>query len=233
MIMCIVPTMVFAQREIATNHLSFSGIDGINSIGEARQRYIQNFKLDNRHSISFDFGIEPLLNNKLTSWEMDMYDSYHSGDECSDLPYCGISDIDIREVVITYPSLNLTYGYRLSRTFAVELTTGYAGEKSNIHDLYSDKYRYSNSKHTFYLMAALRLNWYNTKYFSLYASFGLGGAFTTSHNNESDISYSESDTRFLVHFVPLGVKVGGRLFGFLEVSPSPLGVLRVGLGYSF
>ncbi len=84
-----------------------------------------------------------------------------------------------------------------------------------------------------YLSIAPRIkyDWLTRKWITLYSSFALGLGFII--DNETVKGDRSTSPTGYVEATYIGAKVGGRLFGYVDLASSSSGFMRVGIGYNF
>lgn len=133
-------------------------------------------------------------------------------------------------------SWTAAYTFNITKIFALSASLTYEGG-------WSDKYRREDNVHvarlsSHYLtpMLTARFSWLNRRIVRLYSSFGMGVAvnLTDTEMISADRSWTRPRTYVSVQAAPVGISVGGKLFGFAEVG---IGTIYMGgcmgLGYRF
>lgn len=128
------------------------------------------------------------------------------------------------------------YTYNFNRIFALSAGLTYEGG-------WSDKYKRGDGTHiarlsSHYLtpMLTARFSWLNRRIVRMYSSFGAGMAVCLADTviESADTYYRRPRTYISLQVAPVGISVGGKLFGFAEVG---LGTIYcggcLGLGYRF
>ncbi len=179
--------------------------------------------MNTRHQIRLGFG----FGNYLPITESDYY--YYS---------------TYKETISRSPSMWLEYSYRAIDFFEVGVTayTQFGSYNQYIdvympHSYYNQTLKEYNSFFDIAFGVFARYSWYNRKLFSIYTTLGLGNRIVTTTTTPSGTGQSSSRSYTITHidFTPVGFKVGGKLFGFIE--PLTFGYrgvwLNAGVGYKF
>ncbi len=129
------------------------------------------------------------------------------------------------------PSFNLGFGYKLNRHITLGAIATYAQSnftRTAIYDssvVKDDRCRYMS------LAPRIRFDWLNRKYVTLYSSLALGLGFTAQKDTVS--GRRSSSTAGYAEATFIGIKAGGKVFGFADISASSTGAMRIGVGYNF
>ncbi len=205
------PAIVIAQEMVSDSHL--------------QKRVSDNYTLEYRNSLELSISMfrtdfEYIVDKKI-------FVMYEEGYQCPSI------DDDIRELGTDYPSFGLSYSYRFSKKFSLEIEGAYSLYKDNFYNRYTNDFIKSTSKNLFFILPTAKLHWLNKKHLSLYSSFGLGLMFMNTVNREGSVKYSEFKVKEAISFTYIGATFGRRLYGLFELGNSYLGDLRFGIGYKF
>ena len=131
----------------------------------------------------------------------------------------GFGEIDNMSV----GALNIDYLYYPIKHIGVGVTAGYeyCFEPENAD--YTSRYSY------FTIMAAAKFYWFNKPYVGMYSRLALGATYGYGATN------GESSYRFLPAYQisAVGLEVGGKVRGFLEVGSGSMGVFQGGIRFKF
>ncbi len=135
--------------------------------------------------------------------------------------------------LVSLPSFNLSYLYRINKLLEFELILGYNHTECRMLDVYTDAYKYSEKSNILSLVPVMKFNWFDSKLVTFYSSIGFGfDAYFDKNIAQGAIPNSR---RFELghHLTVLGLSVGDKIFTFLELGSSSFGVVRFGAGYRF
>ncbi len=117
------------------------------------------------------------------------------------------------------------YSYRFRKWFELSAALVYSGCYSSAYDKFSGEYMAPVSYHSISVMPIARFVWLNRKYIRMYSSIGLG----------MSVVYSEYHSALKVHAAaminPIGMTVGDRIYGILELSLGTTGLVTAGIGF--
>lgn len=175
-------------------------------------------------------GIAPILPEISPKWDGLVYDRGPFYEMCPPFPVVQ-TRYSLKNV--HQPAVNLSYAYRFKKWFALEVRASYSGSYEKYYDLYTDRYLLSDKSSYLLFMPIARFHWVNTPMVSLYSSVGAGVTFSWRKNANGTEGSWYRRVFPAVHFSPIGISVGRRLFGFAEFGASMAGVFQVGMGYKF
>ena len=141
------------------------------------------------------------------------------------------------KVVTSYSGARfVSIRYFLFRVLAIGCTGGVAAERGQYNDAYNPafiKSTYSQSVTTIapevYYVYTFR------KYFEVYTILGFGTSFTTVSTSTNPTPYTaasatkEASDGLKMQYIPLGLRVGGRIAAFAELGFGYKGLLNAGL----
>ena len=180
-------------------------------------------KDNSKHEVRVSLGIYPVLSGGL---HYD-YDAFSYGPTFSSGNYNQLSTYrEYSESSV----LSVGYNYEVSRRFSVGATFSYSNESrgmySYIDDKVIDEFRVDN----FSIIPTVRFTYLNRPMVRLYSQVGLG--IRLQHDN-SDHYINESSARVSASITYLGISVGQKFFGSMELSAGAQGVFSIGCGYRF
>lgn len=124
--------------------------------------------------------------------------------------------------VETMGTIGLDYYYRVNRTIqvgaAISVATWWWGTQDYV------------------FMPSVRFNWLNSPLVNIYSGLSLGVLCSVNSNAHSttDVIRERVKWNFTGQFMPFGIVVGRKVYGFAEVfSYGALGVVRAGVGFRF
>lgn len=124
--------------------------------------------------------------------------------------------------------IHLTYTYRLKRWFEISGKFVYSGIYTNYYDsVLDDSSLYRHGIHTMSAVVTARLVWLNRRYVRLYSSIGVGLS-TIVETGDDRKAY----TQFAADFAYFGIKAGGKIYGFAELSAGVSGYITAGIGFN-
>ena len=108
----------------------------------------------------------------------------------------------------------------------VTWTTGYQRITSNVDRSHVDAFNYNN----FTLMPIVRFAWVNRSIVQLYSGFGIGATYGFYDNTLTSVKHKVGiawDVTFI------GITVGRKWFGYLDIGAGNRGTISAGVGYRF
>lgn len=130
-----------------------------------------------------------------------------------------------------------SYTYNFTRVFALQAAMAYEGGWSETYLREDDTMISSISSQYLTPMLTARFSWMNRKYVRMYSSVGAGLSISLSKTHfviDDDTVRQRPDSYLSLQVTPVGISVGGKLFGFVEVG---IGTIYVGgcfgIGYRF
>ena len=124
----------------------------------------------------------------------------------------------------------LAYGYRLSRAVEVGVSLSYAAYWRDLMRAPDRSVASSLREHYVTLMPFARFMWLNRRSVQLYTAVQLGCQW--GYEKSYTDGYG-SFTYLTGQFTPFGIRVGRRLFGYVEWGIGARGLFVGGVGYSF
>ncbi len=141
---------------------------------------------------------------------------------------------------ITLPSISVEYTYRAVEFLEVGAFFALNHYSFTLNDYNEDSELTAIenwSSDDYGIVAFARYSWLNRRYIQLYTSVGMGVNISTAYGK--DIKTGEVSTAsrvsVLPEFIPIGVRFGGRLFGYFEpFGYSARGIIfNLGMGFRF
>lgn len=146
------------------------------------------------------------------------------------VPELSVGDIDLSPVV------RLEYGYNINKWLNVGAGVYYSYLNKDV--LYSESaaFAWNESGHLMNVLLNVRAYWLNRKYVRLYSGIGVGATMLYGNlGNTSAENVGENDLQssFALEFRLIGLHVGNKLYGKLEIGSTGTGVINAGIGYKF
>lgn len=124
----------------------------------------------------------------------------------------------------------LVYGYRVSRPIEVGVSLSYAAYWRDLMRASDRSVASHQREHYVTLMPFARFMWLNRRSVQLYSAVQLGCQWGYKKYYMDDYS---GFTYLTGQFTPFGIRVGRRLFGYVEWGIGARGLFVGGIGYSF
>ena len=219
-------------------------IAAVLALGVAGSAKAQQFEIGPRHELRASMGVQPAANTIIggfsvgtdyyyhkygsllptTEYHGWFHDAYLQGFEYDDLKY-----YDSR--YIKMPSVGLSYTYRAKRWCEVGVATAYTGTFNKRYSAFDGSMVGRGKEHFLVVLPTVRFVWKSGDLVRLYTTVSAGivcSWLRTDYNYTSPLTVRS--TIFGAEFIPLGVSVGRRVFGFAEVGYSERGWLNIGVG---
>ncbi len=215
------------RKVIILLFLFFTGLQLTAQEYDYRRNY-ENRYIQNRNSIRLSYGILPLdlmFFNSLVSYK-DLREPQEINKPNIHHPYSdnSINGIYSGRTILTGMTV-LEYNYKFHRVISVSASLTYSTAMTNKYS-YKGDFLYTSRDEQILFMPILRFTWLRREQVRLYSSVGLGLGNYIEHGGDKWAS-------FALHLNPIGVEIGGRLYGIFEVNVGMTGFLRAGIGYSF
>ena len=219
-------------------------IAAVLALGVAGSAKAQQLEIGPRHELRASMGVQPAANTIIggfsvgtdyyyhkygsllptTEYHGWFHDAYLQGFEYDDLKY-----YDSRYVKM--PSVGLSYTYRAKRWCEVGVATAYTGTFNKRYSAFDGSMVGRGKEHFLVILPTVRFVWKRGDLVRLYTTVSAGivcSWLRTDYNYTSPLTVRS--TIFGAEFIPLGVSVGRRVFGFAEVGYSERGWLNIGVG---
>ena len=219
-------------------------IAAVLALGVAGSAKAQQLEIGPRHELRASMGVQPAANTIIggfsvgtdyyyhkygsllptTEYHGWFHDAYLQGFEYDDLKY-----YDSRYVKM--PSVGLSYTYRAKRWCEVGVATAYTGTFNKRYSAFDGSMVGRGKEHFLIVLPTVRFVWKRGDLVRLYTTVSAGivcSWLRTDYNYTSSLTVRS--TIFGAEFIPLGISVGRRVFGFAEVGYSERGWLNIGVG---
>lgn len=219
-------------------------IAAVLALGVAGSAKAQQLEIGPRHELRASMGVQPAANTIIggfsigtdyyyhkygsllptTEYHGWFHDAYLQGFEYDELKY-----YDSRYVKI--PSVGLSYTYRAKRWCEVGVATAYTGTFNKRYSAFDGSMEGRGKEHFLIVLPTVRFVWKRGDLVRLYTTVSAGivcSWLRTDYNYTSPLTVRS--TIFGAEFIPLGISVGRRVFGFAEVGYSERGWLNIGVG---
>lgn len=223
-------------------------IAAVLALGVAGSAGAQQFEVGPRHELRASMGVMPAANSIIGGFSVgtdyyyhkygsllpspDIYggyygwfdDAYEQGLHYDDLKY-----YDSRYVKM--PSVGLSYTYRAKRWCEVGVAAAYTGTFNKRYSAFDGSQVGRGKEHFLVVLPTVRFVWMRRDLVRLYSTVSAGivcSWLRTDYNYTSPLTVRS--TIFGAEFIPLGISVGRRVFGFAEVGYSERGWLNIGVG---
>lgn len=135
------------------------------------------------------------------------------------------------------PSYNLSYNYKTTNRITLGGTLTYARNRSKNYVLETQTISSETNTHITMvgLTPSVKFDWLQKKIIRLYSSTGIGIGYIMERETDITTNHSinKSSVVPLIDFTCIGVSVGGKIFGSMELGLSSSGIIRIGIGYRF
>lgn len=129
-----------------------------------------------------------------------------------------------------FGAYNIEYKQRLTKHFQLSAMVTYSGGLTRYYSSFTDEVSFTNYFNTFSVMPVAKFIWFYTKYVRMYSSVGFGVQFQTTKQSGS-VSDFQMRIYPSVHFNPVGIEVGNKVYGFLEFPTIGMtGLVIAGIG---
>lgn len=135
---------------------------------------------------------------------------------------------------------NLSYGRQLKPRLTVGGSISFMNLKYTTHYLVENEnkvYSFYNTSDYFLMSGMLKYEYIKKYFFSLYGkgALGIGVLFMNSIENAHNrmMSYEHKGMFFSFQGVPIGISVGNRIGGYLEIGIGMQGLAQAGIFYKF
>ncbi len=135
-----------------------------------------------------------------------------------------------------FPTLNLSYGRQLTPLVNLSGAVSYMQFSADIINADTKLKAGRQIFASLSFVPVVRFDWYRQDIVRLYSKLGIGITDCISRNrydNDEAKNMTESAVIPAVDVVPFGVAIGGKLYGFGEVSVGTMGFVKAGIGYRF
>lgn len=138
---------------------------------------------------------------------------------------------DFKTVV---PSLSVDYGYNFNNWFHLGATFNYSSMAGDMLGANSDEFRGIVTEHFIQVAAVARFYWFRSEWVKLYSSVGFG--LLVVHAETDGVgqrSGTSNSTGIYFDIRPIGLSVGKKLYGNLQIGAIPSSFITAGIGYRF
>lgn len=133
-----------------------------------------------------------------------------------------------RSDTYTAGAWTLSYGYRFTKWFDLSAAVSYYGEYSSLYSNVDNSFIRRDDRHRIGFIPMARFTWLNRRFVRLYSAFGIGVLIDTRRD-----TFNDGLANITGHLTPIGIAVGGSLFGFGEIGIGTHAALLIGVGYKF
>lgn len=174
---------------------------------------------DLQHEVSLSYGALPVAD--LLSY----YENYFKPNS---------SSVDFYDDKGKFGSLNISYLFYPDEDWGIGLVYSYTNSDKDILNNKKFAGTFSNSFHS--ICPSFKYNWYNYNFVTLYSRMNAGIGIMTgkaSYMNEKARPEETTTTKafFMYQVSPIGIELGRRVAGFVEVGFGHMGTAMAGLRY--
>lgn len=208
----------------------------------------QRYEIGPRHELRATMGVQPantiygafvnsyehdntMLNRRLDNLNNMRYiapseeDRFYYG-----LHYDALKYYDSESVMM--PSVGISYTYRAKRWCEVGVATAYTGTFNRRYSALDGHFVGRCKEHFLVILPTVRFVWVRTDMVRLYSTISMGIVCSWMR---SDYDYTQpviaGSSEYGAEFIPFGISVGRRVFGFAELGYSERGWLNIGIGF--
>lgn len=173
-----------------------------------------------QHELRVQYGLLPILGSR----EWGLFGGCN--EDCMPFPEMGVRYGEERST----DAFAVAYNYRITPILEAGGVFSYAGFYRNRYATESGAVTGRYRDHYYTLMATVRLSWLNRPWIRMYSSLSLGAQWERERLYDGE-KYGHSGMTGQLSL--LGLSVGRRFFGFVEVGFGALGTTIFGVGYRF